>query len=334
MLARTSTIAFVCLVVAACASKAPEKSTGTNWIDCRTDADCAPLPGTRCGSDSRCVALDGGRASSVADSGRPSNDGSASGTLRDAAGPSDGAGRSSGPPDPRACYSPGQNLEHAYEPNAVGCRCTESQAPNGLCIGDGSPPTALVCTGGHWHAVDRSMCDPCWTPDQPDRAEYAPDNGCACSGEPRHCIESFDGWGRFATCTGGKWTLSFGTDPCLCVSDAECGFGGKCTAGACESRVCNVDGVIYAQNLDGIPSPTDDCNTCLCTADALGCTRIDCGTKCLPTELPTQQNVCGITTYGCFPICSSTTECLDDPILDECDTVQGHCKHYHNGPCL
>ncbi len=57
-----------------------------------------------------------------------------------------------------ACFSPTQNLDHAYDPGAVGCACTDTDA--GLCLDDGTGRlVALVCPLGHWRAVNDG---PCW----------------------------------------------------------------------------------------------------------------------------------------------------------------------------
>jgi hypothetical protein len=47
------------LMALACATARTEKSTGTNWYSCRTDEDCASVPGATCGDRDYCVDEDG-----------------------------------------------------------------------------------------------------------------------------------------------------------------------------------------------------------------------------------------------------------------------------------
>jgi hypothetical protein len=51
------------------------------------------------------------------------------------------------------CYSPTQNLMHAYEPNALGCACDPKTDPD-VCING----VALVCEAGFWLAVPDGPC--------------------------------------------------------------------------------------------------------------------------------------------------------------------------------
>ena len=53
------------------------------------------------------------------------------------------------------CYSPTQNVKHAYDEGAHGCACDASKEPD-VCV-DGA---ALVCSNGTWHAVYDGPCMP------------------------------------------------------------------------------------------------------------------------------------------------------------------------------
>ena len=46
---------FVALTAPACAATVERKSTGTNWLDCQTNADCAALEGSVCGAQGICI---------------------------------------------------------------------------------------------------------------------------------------------------------------------------------------------------------------------------------------------------------------------------------------
>ncbi len=50
------------------------------------------------------------------------------------------------------CYSPTQNADTAYEPDAEGCACDADQ--QGVCVGD----AAMVCQDGSWQAVQDGPC--------------------------------------------------------------------------------------------------------------------------------------------------------------------------------
>ncbi|MBM4363946.1 MAG: hypothetical protein FJ104_14800, partial [Deltaproteobacteria bacterium] len=48
-------------------SRTSEKSTGTNWVLCESNADCREYPGASCGADGFCVDGSGERVSWGAD---------------------------------------------------------------------------------------------------------------------------------------------------------------------------------------------------------------------------------------------------------------------------
>jgi hypothetical protein len=361
---------MLAVVGGACSSASPEKSTGTNWIHCSSDADCASDPELRCGAEGVCVPRNTGSGGSGAvsdsDSGFPhqGNRGGFGGTgpqsfdagATNGVGGSDGVdssipnggstnGDSGAQTQSSGCFSPGQNLENSGELGAFGCRCTKSLAPNGLCFGQ-----VLLCQNAHWQwgQLEAGTCAGCWLPDQPEFANVFPDKGCACVNENEtKCIVTQGDGEKSAVCRGGTWKLDAAPNTCTCTTDAQCGYGGKCEidsdggvifGGTCAHRQCEVDGVRYAVGADGIPDPTDECNTCQCQADgSLSCTLIACAaTVCGPNTIQTSTCVgcgltggCALTRYGCLPRCATNADCAGTgtPI---CDTAKHVCG---SGPC-
>jgi hypothetical protein len=58
------------------------------------------------------------------------------------------------------CFSPTQNLDHAYDSGAVGCPCTPGLDKD-MCIADSTGRrVALLCEAGKWHAVEDGPCEP------------------------------------------------------------------------------------------------------------------------------------------------------------------------------
>jgi hypothetical protein len=58
---------------------------------------------------------------------------------------------------PTSCYSPTQNLDHAYDAGAVGCACADTGP--GVCLDDGTGRlVALICQLGRWVAVEDGAC--------------------------------------------------------------------------------------------------------------------------------------------------------------------------------
>jgi Kazal-type serine protease inhibitor-like protein len=76
--------------------------------------------------------------------------------------------------DEPTCYSPTQNLEHAYEMGAKGCACDMAKDAD-VCI-DGS--IALICESGAWLAVADGPCQP------PIYTTYSPASCEAAGGLP------------------------------------------------------------------------------------------------------------------------------------------------------
>lgn len=70
--------AFVALAGPSCATTAQQKSTGTNWLSCHTDTDCAAVEGATCSADGICVDSTG-RPISKGQVSRSSPDGSTAG---------------------------------------------------------------------------------------------------------------------------------------------------------------------------------------------------------------------------------------------------------------
>jgi hypothetical protein len=240
------------------------------------------------------------------------------------------------------CYSPGQNFTTAaFMPGSVGCRCSASQAPNGLCLKSSNGGVgALRCVKGLWQgAEDNGPCMGCWTPDQPEFANAYPDSGCACAveNESQCILTQFNGYAT-AVCVGGKWTVEQTRDACTCTSDLRCGLGGKCNGGSCGASVCEVDGVRYAVGVGDIPSPDDTCNTCQCETDGtLTCTKMACAqTSCDSGTVLSSTCVecgptggCALTRYGCLPKCQSSSDCAGTG-MPVCDTKKQVCS---SGAC-
>ena len=350
------------LAFEACSSPS-EKSTGTNWIVCKTDADCEGHPGTRCSENRRCEAdpdshpivgeadasSGGGASGSAGKLGTAGKEGtggetggnsgafgtggetggdSGAGGLPETGGQATGGqagsfGGTGGMPfQPDGCYSPGQNIETSFIVGAFGCKCIESQTPDGLCLQVpkiASEVFAYLCENGHWKAdIDNTACTGCWTPDQPEFANARPDNGCACVNENQTaCIVTQNEGYTNAVCKGGKWKLDPTLSSCSCASDARCGFGGKCVGQSCAQRVCEVDGVRYAVGVS-FPSPSDDCNTCACdTPGHLTCTTHQCADTTCPTGTVQARACvgcgvsggCGLWRFGCLPRCERDADC-------------------------
>jgi hypothetical protein len=350
----------LCTLVAAfgCASTATEKSTGTNWITCDTDADCALVQDARCSDEKVCVDPQGVKISKSVLAGRDGGPGggSGSGGASGSAGAS-GSGTASGSGGAIAnggasgngntggaanspstggsaavdagtggaataigCFSPGQNLGTVNDPGAFGCKCSPS-AP-GFCVGG----VALVCTDGRWQAVEDGPCWDCWTPDRPDLAEGNPSNGCDCTTENEMaCMHTMRGGYATAMCSGGKWTRRLDINACSCTSDARCGYGSRCESGICAMARCEVDGMRYAAGATDIADPVN-CNTCQCMQDGtLECTRYPCPVSSCPsgTTRETACLECG-PTDGCSLV---RTGCL--PLCDtasDCSAPAPYCN--------
>jgi hypothetical protein len=387
------------LAFEACSTPA-EKSTGTNWIVCKTDADCEGRPGTRCSKNERCEpdgdvgpdassSGDGGASGSAGttgtggtrggtggtggatggESGAGGTGGATGGAAGDGAGGAGGAtggaagdgagglletggqatggqggfgGSGGGPIHAEGCYSPGQNLETSFiDPEAFGCKCIESQTPDGLCLKTPNNGIgAYLCESGHWKAdTNNTACTGCWTPDQPEFANARPDNGCACVNENETaCIVTQNEGYTNAVCRGGKWKLDPALSSCACAKDARCGFGGKCVGQTCASRVCEVDGVRYAVGVS-FPSPSDACNSCKCdTSGQLNCTTQECPETACPTGTVQASTCvgcglgggCGLWRFGCLPRCERDADCArtGTPV---CDATNHVCSA---GPCI
>jgi hypothetical protein len=361
---RLGTAFLLAALGAACASTETQKSTGTNWISCKSDVDCTGHPDTHCGSDEKCVAgppwhsippnIDAGSGGGASgdDSGALNGGGMNSsggaepggegGTTGSGGGTTGSGGK--GSEAPTGCYSPGQNLTTSFDPRAVGCRCIESEVPNGLCMKTpNNGAGAYRCQTGHWQAIDAQdgPCSGCWTPDEPEFANAFPDKGCDCvnENETTCIVTQGDGYTN-AVCKGGTWKLDPTLNSCTCTADTRCGFGGKCVNGSCAPRACEVDGVRYAMGVS-FPSPLDSCNTCECSASGdLQCTLIECtapSTACATNTIQTRTCVgcgpvggCTLWRYGCLPQCETNTPCGGTELL-VCNTTTHVCDV---GPCF
>jgi hypothetical protein len=361
---------LLALAVASCASTATEKSTGTNWITCKTDLECGAIPGARCSTEGICVDANGtpieksalgghadaaagaggtsGKGGTHADSGHATGgSGGNGGRLLDS-GPG-GSGNGGAPSDSgvdgsgavtgvdggaapvSSCYSPGQNFDHAYDPGAVGCRCSPS-APEFCVRGVG-----LVCADGRWQ-LGGYACTECWTPDQP---ELAIDNpfGCSCVHENETaCMFTTTTGYATALCTGGIWTRRLDINACSCASDARCGYGSRCGGGTCAQGVCDVDGLRYAAGTTGIADPVD-CNTCECKADGtLSCSTLPCPFSSCPAGTSRSETCiqcgpaggCAVTRTGCLPSCRTSADCSGTGTTTYCNPVTHVCGE---GPC-
>jgi hypothetical protein len=325
----------------ACTTTTPEKSTGSNWLDCDDDADCAAVAEAICGAEGYCVDAVGDRVTVPVNTGGSGQGASSVTGTTGGAGGADaaagaggttmgggpamggvsGIGGSSGaggvPPTSVVvvdCYSPGQNLHTAYEPGAVGCKCP-TDAPD-LCVSN----VALTCREGRWQAVEDGACARCWTPDEPYSIVSNPDGGCPCDTEGETaCSRSEPTGTHHLVCQDGKWTVTGDWEsPCDCTSDAQCGFQGLCLDGRCAPGVCEVDSVRYPIGKQGIPDPLS-CHVCECAAEGfLSCATTPCPTTYACPEGTTAASAClicgdiggcSLRRTGCLETCHSNDDC-------------------------
>ncbi len=123
------------------------------------------------------------------------------------------AGSGGGGSGGAACYSPYENLDHAYDRTLPGCSCTNASS---ICV----QGVALICESGRWQAVEDGPCMP--TP-----------NGLDCQGEltsSAKCLELFQtcvdqGNGRF--CGIGR-TSSLCPSGVLVGTMADCFVDASC----------------------------------------------------------------------------------------------------------
>jgi hypothetical protein len=339
----------------ACASAEAEKSTGSNWLECHDDVDCRRVAGATCGDEGYCVdgfgsrvtipegTGGGGEGGSAATAGGPATGGGGAagsgpsgGDGGTAAGAGGGAGVGGAPTEVIVvdCYSPGQNLQKAYEPGAVGCKCLAG-APD-LCVSS----VALTCSEGRWQAVEDGACARCWTPNEPYSIVSNPDNGCACDTEGEATCNRGEPTGtQHLVCQDGKWIVTGDWEtPCDCTSDAQCGFQGLCVDGRCGPGVCEVDSVRYPVGKQGIPDPLT-CHVCECAAGGfLSCAPTPCPTTSVCPEGTTAASAClvcgeaggcGLSRTGCLETCQSNDDCAQY-YLPLCHEEQQVCMT----PCL
>src|SRR5262245_42523158 len=83
---------------------------------------------TSSGGDGGSAPRTGGLASTTTTGGRSTTGGAGTGGAGASGGETDGGETSggAGAVEPPACYSPDQNLEGAYDPDAMGCPCNEA----------------------------------------------------------------------------------------------------------------------------------------------------------------------------------------------------------------
>jgi hypothetical protein len=312
---RNWTIGFLGLFVAlplSCGATV-DKSTGSNWLGCSTDTDCAPYGGATCGKDHYCMYPNGDHVSASATPDAGSVDGGPRAIVGD-------------------CFSPGQNLDKALSAGAVGCECPEGTSP--LCI----QQISLSCEGGRWTAATSGVCDGCWTPEQADFIASFPERGCTCyASADTHCSTSTQNGPEYTACTAGKWTVVSGTPPpvdCACTVNEECGFGRICVYGKCAPGVCEVNGARYSAGFANIPDPLS-CNTCTCEADgSLTCTTLPCPAEACPTGTSAASEcvVCGqdagacdLRRTGCLTSCNTADDC-GYYYLSTCDPDRHACN--------
>ncbi|MBN1610840.1 MAG: hypothetical protein JW940_29685 [Polyangiaceae bacterium] len=156
-----------------CVGKGEDLVTDCEWLEeyaCYRTARCEVQDNGRCGWTQTqelqsCIAAarQGGSGGSAGTGGSPAAGGtggktaqtggtsSATGGHSGVTGGSSGVtGGSGGETD---CFSPEQNLDHAYDGTMDGCPCTGSQS---ICISG----VALLCEQGRWSAVEDGPCMP------------------------------------------------------------------------------------------------------------------------------------------------------------------------------
>jgi hypothetical protein len=172
----------------ACSSPVPSgKSTGTNWLACKSDNDCAEVSGARCGEHSVCVDASGepiARSRFFSDAGAPLQDGGRRPST-DAVAPRHDAG----------------TQPECLAPHDDGLPCKGSVGPcSSDCIG--GVQTEVSCMDGHWITTRVSPCG--------DKGGLPPDcpnevDGSSCQAD-QSCLDTcIGGWRHVDVCDAGKW---------------------------------------------------------------------------------------------------------------------------------
>jgi hypothetical protein len=133
----------------ACSSSSTDKSTGSNWLACAVDADCAAVSGSSCADDGYCVDTAGDHVADPAASGGSSAGGSSSGGSTTAGagaggatnggatsgGASGGGGAGTGCTVDGTSYEPGATFPASDDCNTCTCQaggtvtCTRLPCP-------------------------------------------------------------------------------------------------------------------------------------------------------------------------------------------------------------
>ncbi len=115
------------------------------------------------------------------------------------------------------CYSPEQNLEHAYDDDAFGCACEaeEDVCASYLAEDLREHEVALICIDGYWEAVEDGPCMSrsglgCYSPIQNlDIAYEEGASGCPCEDQEGLCatslVEGERGHDVALLCIDGFW---------------------------------------------------------------------------------------------------------------------------------
>jgi hypothetical protein len=173
----------------ACSSPAPAgKSTGTNWLACDRDGDCARIAGARCGERAVCVDANG----EPIPKSRFSTD---AGAVRT------DAGMVRPPTDAATSAQDGGNQAACLAPHDDGLPCKGSVGPcPSECIG--GVQTEVACMDGHWITTRVFACGDGGglPPDCPNQADAA-----TCSAG-QSCLDTcIGGWHHVDVCRAGKW---------------------------------------------------------------------------------------------------------------------------------
>lgn len=200
-----------------CVAEGEATGGKTNWVTCKTDDDCADVPGTSCVKKVCTEPADGSVQTSseprAEDARAPDPDDTSKETTTDepsvdmtdtVASVDDGGGNPSSTTadtttddgdlttDDGECFSPTQNQDQVYACTLPGCTCDVANEVAPVCIEslDGKR-YALHCQDGQWEPADNRRCatdeELCFSPTQNvELASSGTINGCEC---PESCAE-------------------------------------------------------------------------------------------------------------------------------------------------
>lgn len=258
-----------------CASTVTQKSTGTNWVECETDDDCAFVGGARCSADKVCVDSSGAKiAKSALGSGDagPNNTG---GTMsrRDAgrgaggAGAIEAGGAGGAIIDTGGVFGTGGAIVEAGTGGAI--------AETGGVFGTGGALDGGRASGGVAGASS------CYSPGQNLDIAYEPGAvGCRCSASaPGFCEQ-----GVALMCDNGRWQAVI-DGPCMTCwtpdqPDLAAGIPSEGCACTTENETACMhtarEGYATALCTGGKWTRRLDMNACTCASDA----RCGYGSRC------------------------------------------------------